>query len=223
MAELNAEVGGVRYLCKSDGTCVAESGVYATGIMTDLFFRNVFELGSGKYVLKGISVMAGRNMETVRIPKNVEKIDKRCFYECRSLCEITFESRSELREIGENAFYYSGLKSIQIPKNVEKIDECCFYGCESLCEVTFESLSELKEIGENAFACSGVKSIQIPRNVEWIHGNCFHRCSLCEVMFEGKPRMYGMFQNCAVSVLRVPVGMDLTGFDLPRSCRIEYF
>jgi hypothetical protein len=179
------EVDGVRYLCQNDGTCVAESTADTRGILRDLAFRNFVEIGGKKYLLKSITGMSERGMETVRIPKRVEKIDKKCFYHCDWLCEITFESRSELKEIGEMAFYLSGLRSIQIPKSVEKIDKECFYHCDSLCEIRFESPSELKEIGESAFSLSGLKSIQIPKNVRKIDKGCLYGCySLCEIRFE---------------------------------------
>jgi hypothetical protein len=93
-------------------------------------------------------------------------IGERCFHECKSLCEVTFESGSKLKEIGKGAFYMCGIKSIGIPSNVEVIGAKCFYHCESLCEVTFESGSKLKEIGGNAFSECRIKSIGIPSNVD---------------------------------------------------------
>jgi hypothetical protein len=38
------------------------------------------------------------------VPASVEVLGENCFYECRSLCSVTFESGSRLREVGEDAF-----------------------------------------------------------------------------------------------------------------------
>jgi hypothetical protein len=64
-------------------------------------------------------------LKSIQIPKNVGKIDEKCFFGCDSLCEIVFETPSELKEIGKLAFGNSGLKSIQIPKNVEERMRFC--------------------------------------------------------------------------------------------------
>jgi hypothetical protein len=83
-------------------------------------------------------------------------IGKGCFYWCKSLCEVTFEGGSKLKEIGESAFPSTAIKSIQLPTNVEVnhlvIGKGCFYWCKSLCDVTFEPGSRLKEVSENAFS-----------------------------------------------------------------------
>jgi hypothetical protein len=106
--------------------------------------------------------------ERVLIKRCVESISSQCFSSCQSLCEITFELGSKLKEIGRSAFHRSAIKSIRIPSNAEVIGEDCFSSCISLSEVTFESGSQLKEIGESAFPQCAIKSIRIPSNVEVI-------------------------------------------------------
>jgi hypothetical protein len=43
-------------------------------------------------------------IKSIRIPRNIEVIPEFCFSRCESLCEITFESSSKLKEIHKNAF-----------------------------------------------------------------------------------------------------------------------
>jgi hypothetical protein len=74
----------------------------------------------------------------IRIPSNVEMFGKYCFSECKSLCEVVFESNSKLREIDDLALSSSGIKTIRIPSNVEMFGKHCFSGCKSLYEVVFE-------------------------------------------------------------------------------------
>jgi hypothetical protein len=90
-------------------------------------------------------------------------IGEECFCECRSLCEITFESESRLRGIEKGAFSRSGVKRIQIPSSVGFIGKECFRGCRSLREVIFEG--EVKEIGSDAFENCQIDRIVIPRGV----------------------------------------------------------
>jgi hypothetical protein len=113
--------------------------------------------------LKEIGRKAFRNygLKSIRIPNNVDKFGGYCFYSCKSLSRVTFESGSELKKIGGNAFWNSGLKSIRIPNNVEKIGDFCFWCCESLNQVTFESGSRLKEIGNVTFNYRSLKCVRI--------------------------------------------------------------
>jgi hypothetical protein len=163
-------------------------------------------------------------VKKIQIPSSVEFIGNCCFYECKSLCEITFESRSKLQRIEEYAFYETGVKNVQIPSSVEFIGKKCFYGCNSLCEITFESRSKLQRIEESAFSVSGLKKIQIPSSVEFIDKLCFSFCSsLCEITFEGQVSVieYGAFSRCnALTYVKFPRGVNLN-YTFPKECRIE--
>ena len=76
-----------------------------------------------------------------------------------------------VKEIGEGAFYCSGLEKINL-ENVEKIGDYAFYECENLKEAT---LSSVKEIRKEAFRGSGLEKIN-PENVEKIGEGAFSRC-----------------------------------------------
>jgi hypothetical protein len=82
------------------------------------------------------------HVEPIRIPKSVERIGEHCFGKCSSLCEITFEAGSNLKEIANCAFMRCSIKSAAIPKSVERIGKYCFGGCRLLHEVAFESDSK---------------------------------------------------------------------------------
>jgi hypothetical protein len=146
---------------------VTVSGMNQRFVVKSDFLIDVKEKMAIRFVGEGITAL---------IDRSIESICNGCFYECESLCEVSFESGCQLKEIGDWAFHRSGLKSILIPKTVEKICDECFYECKSLCEIVFESPSELKEIGNRAFHRSGLKSILIPKNVEKICDACFYDC-----------------------------------------------
>jgi hypothetical protein len=71
-------------------------------------------------------------------PSSVDAIGKFCFWGCKSLCEVTFETGSKLERIEKQAFSWTRLKKMTIPSSVEVSGEDCFSSCGSLCEVTFE-------------------------------------------------------------------------------------
>jgi hypothetical protein len=102
------------------------------------------------------------------IPKNVEILGSKCFYCCKSLSSITFESNSRLTRIESEAFYGSSLQSILIPKNVEILGSKCFSLCQSLSSITFESNSRLTRIESEAFSSSSLQSIAMPSAIRFI-------------------------------------------------------
>jgi hypothetical protein len=140
-------------------------------------------------------------LESIVIPSCVIVLDKSCFYWCRSLESVTFESGSRLERIAERAFYRSGLKSILIPSSVVVLGKSRFCGCESIvipssvvvlgqesfrkCKslesVTFESGSRLERIEECVCFGSGLKSIAIPCSVTFIDGSAFGELSLASI------------------------------------------
>jgi hypothetical protein len=124
------------------------------------------------------------------IPNNVEILGWRCFFYCKSLSSITFESSSRLTRIESEAFYGSSLQSILIPSNVEILGSHCFSFCESLSSITFESNSHLTRIESCAFIFSSLQSILIPKSVEILGSCCFSYCkSLSSITFESNSRL----------------------------------
>jgi hypothetical protein len=76
---------------------------------------------------------------------------------------VTFESGSELSDIGAYAFGQSGLRCIVIPASVRVIGEYAFYVACSLTSVTFEEESQLREIGNGSFlGCPCQRGVKIP-------------------------------------------------------------
>jgi hypothetical protein len=150
------------------------------------------------------------------IPKSVEFLGNRCFYECKSLKEVIFEDGCNLKRIDECAFKRSGLKSIRIPKSVEFLGKECFSECQSLSEVIFEDGCTLKRIDEGAFSFSGLKSIRIPKSVEFLGKECFSECkSLTEVIFEDECNLKRIdasaFKFSGLKSIRIPKSVEFLG------------
>jgi hypothetical protein len=75
---------------------------------------------------------------------------------------VVFESESKLKQIGDYAFYDSGIKSIRIPNNVKNIGKDCFCGCKSLSKVTFEGSPSIEF---QAFCNCTLRCVNVARGV----------------------------------------------------------
>ena len=85
------------------------------------------------------------------IPTSVQSIGGYAFRECKNLQKVTFTEGSQLREIGEHAFSWTGLTEVQIPASVQSIGAYAFDECRNLQRVTIAEGSQLREIGRSAF------------------------------------------------------------------------
>jgi hypothetical protein len=148
--------------------------------------------------------------ELVRIGKDVKCIGESCFWNSRTIQEITFEKDSQLERIESRGFGFSSLRRIRIPRAVEWIGEKCFWRCLSLCEMDFEEDSRLRVIGEYAFADTALRCVSIPRSVKRIENHCF--CgneSLTEVVFEEGCRLeelgFCAFTGVGLEEISVPM------------------
>lgn len=93
--------------------------------------------------------------QPITIPKNIVEISDSTFF-ASSLCGITFEEGSKLREIGRLAFLGASFTEIPLPDG-------------------------LQEIGERAFeTCEDLKEITIPESVQTIGSRCFGMCTSLE-------------------------------------------
>jgi hypothetical protein len=93
---------------------------------------------------------------------DVEILGEGCFYECKSLRKVTFETGSSLKRIEKEAFSRSGITSIRIPASVEILCEHCFSCCSQLREVTFEEGSLLRRIEKGAFFSCPLRCLEAP-------------------------------------------------------------
>lgn len=149
-----------------------------------------YNRGSGRCVaipagvrVIGAYAFADSNLEKVRIPAGVERIEKGAF----SCCELdvvhlpesiryigaqAFENNRMLREISlkgvreieKRAFAGAGLWSLTIPASVRKIGDEAFDTMGSAEQLTIEE--GVEEIGEQAFACPERMRVVVPVSVK---------------------------------------------------------
>ena len=153
----------------------------------------------------------------ITIPNSIVSIGNEAFYNCSSLSSITIPENSQLKSIGEWAFYGCTFNSINIPTDVTNIgayafDGCkyltnivlpanmttieagVFYRCSRLSSVTIPENSQLTSIGGYAFyCCESLISIAIPNKVKSIENFAFNGClKLTDIYLNSNPQITAM-------------------------------
>lgn len=142
------------------------------------FNNSLTSIMDGAFEYAGASTPAGPYL-SITIPKSVEYLGSRSFASSH-FETVVFESGSILREIPNNCFEGSRIKSIKIPKSVTKIGHEAF--SRSLLEtVEFEDESLLNRISARAFfLCEALLNFEIPSSVKYIGNNAFYRTLFLE-------------------------------------------
>lgn len=138
------------------------------------------------------------------LPKNLETIGLRVFYECVNLQKVVLPEG--LKAIKDFAFgYCTSLSDVTLPSSLVELDACAFGGCTSLEKINipagltsvlatgnyaygpFEGCSALKTVtfGEGItripnwlfYKCSALETIEIPETVTVIDSHAFRRCT----------------------------------------------
>ena len=233
-----------------NGTCdvIPTSCFYLCSNLKSFNFSAIKKVGQYAFGESGL--------QEVCLPKNIEIIENEafsgcselhsvtwnckcnaipanCFYECVNLKVFDF---STIKEIGQYAFYKSGLQEVRLPKNIESILEgafyvcselqfvewnckCdvipadCFLGCSNLMQFDF---SGIKKIGGRAFYESGLQEVCLTGNTEVVSKKAFSCCKILRTVI----------WNCKCNVIPVECFVrcsNLTKFDFSSVKRIEAY
>ncbi len=153
-----------------------------------------------------------RQLKTLTLPSNLQKISSRFCYNCVSLEGISFPSASGIIE--DYAFYgCAKIPSVSIPRNVTRIGSYTFANCTGLTSVSIGLDSYLTMIDDHAFkSCSSLTSIRIPAGVTDIGTYAFNGCSSMTEMYfmSSTPPMLGSsyalpYQNANLKIY-IPAG-----------------
>ena len=107
------------------------------------------------------SAFSGTSIKSVVLPKSLEKIGDRAFYNLKSLADISIPEN--VTSIGNEAFYNTGLTSIDLPANLKTIGRYAFSGTK-LKKVVLPS--QVETIGNHAFSIESLESVHIPKSLK---------------------------------------------------------
>lgn len=135
------------------------------------------------------------SLEQVTFPEGTEKIPDGCFIGCSSLTE--FEYPESVTEIGEQAFFQSGLVSADIPDTVTVIGADAFNMCQKITSLTYPANIS---VDHGAFAnCSSLKELSFEEGVSELPQYCFKNCTaLTDIRLPDSIRLIdiGCFSGC---------------------------
>jgi len=135
-------------------------------------------------------------LEKIILPSQLTKIPIEFCSECVKLKNINFPST--LTEIGDSAFYGTGLEEVTLTGALQTLGDNVFDTCYDLKKVVFPN--SITNMGSNIFnncsflesaniptglievpygmfyGCYNLKNIEIPEGIETISGNAFYKC-----------------------------------------------
>lgn len=151
-------------------------------------------------------------IESIDMPDSVTSIGIEAFEACRQL--QTLKLSKNLSVIPKSSFSScSGLKTITIPESITSINDFAFYACTDAENVVFEGANpKLTTIGNSAFGClSKLATITIPASITSIEDYAFYKCPLLTsitFLSANPPSMNGndIFKDTPLQNVYVPQG-----------------
>ena len=120
-----------------------------------------------------------KELVAVKLPSNVEIIDKDAFMSCEKLADVNFTACTSLKTIGKNAFCWTGLTSVTLPSSVSSLGVGVFQQCFQLEKADLSACTGLTVIEGSMFSeCTALTSVKLPTSVTVINNEAFRACLL---------------------------------------------
>lgn len=167
---------------------------------------------------RGYTVKAGTAATgEVVIPSTINgapvvEIETRAFWENTAITAINLSKATNLKTIGDSAFYKTGITSLTIPGNVETVGRWIVEGCSSLSRIILEE--GVKNLSQSSFYGAAVKSIKIPSTITEIPAYCFEASAIESIeLHDGIASIGdGAFMSCSkLKALTIPGSVKSIG------------
>ena len=119
-----------------------------------------------------------KELVAVKLPSNVEIIDKDAFMSCEKLADVNFTACTSLKTIGVNAFCWTGLTSVTLPSSVSSLGVGAFAQCFQLKNADLSACTGLTVIEGSMFSeCKALTLVKLPTSVTVINNKAFAFCT----------------------------------------------
>ena len=127
---------------------------------------------AGQKGCAGYGAFQDSGLETIKLPRTLQKIGCRTFEGCSSLKSVRFPPN--LVAIGDLAFYGSGIVAFEAPTRLTSIGNSAFRNCNELADVKLNA--RLQTIGDSCFSSTAIREITIPQSVSAVGKYAFTCC-----------------------------------------------
>lgn len=136
-------------------------------------------ISEGVESIEGRGVLSNSKLKTVSLPSSLIEIGDSAFYYLSNLKSVIFPNGSNLKTIGEFAFWECGLESFDMPSSVVAIGQRAFYANKKLSSIIIPE--NVTVIQSNTFAsCSSLTTVVLNENITRIEQAAFYQCSSLE-------------------------------------------
>lgn len=161
----------VRLIGVGDNATVGKQAFYGVRNLKDVYVENISEFGD--YAFGDSSTSTASSITSVTIGSGISSLGKYMFYCISSLKTVTFET-DEVTDIGDYAFYKTGLNSVVLPSGVQSLGKYAFAMCKSLSELVLNE--GLLSVGDFAFYGSTMDEVIIPSTLATVGSGIFYSC-----------------------------------------------
>lgn len=162
----------VRLIGVGDNATVGKQAFYGVRNLKDVYIENISVFGD--YAFGDSSTSTSSSITSVTIGSGISSLGKYMFYCISGLKTVTFET-DEVTDIGDYAFYKTGLNSVVLPSGVQSLGKYAFAMCKSLSELVLNE--GLQSIGDFAFYGSVIGKITLPSTLTTVGTGIFYSCS----------------------------------------------
>ena len=162
-----------------------------------------------KAVCEGAPFSNCTNLETVDLPEGITELPAHLFDFCTSPVTESFVIPATVKNIGENCFANSNLKSIVIPATVEFVGSRAFNDCDLLTSAVVESAAT--NLGDYVFGgCEQLTEFTFPEGTTNVPTGILYGTTIAEVNLPATVTTigYGAFSSCkALKSINLPEGL----------------
>ena len=207
--------------CNAELQCIKNS--YADTRLSDLGISHTtlyFDETSDFIVKDSILLNYVGNNEIVIIPEFIVEIAPYAFCNNKTVREVVFNSN--IKKIGEFAFYSSSLEKIKLPDDILVIGESAFEKTLYLKNIIIPA--SIKKLSIKTFAESGVKHVILNEGLEEIDEGCFYNCknlnkiNLPKSLYSINARAFANDKELSIKIPKNVIFIERSAF---KNCQIE--
>lgn len=194
-------------------------------------FITSVEVGEGVTSIGDCAFYEFSALESVSLPKTLERVGRGAFMGCSILKEITLPNK--VTKIDEYAFQDSGLTKVTLPASLKEMSDSAFGGCKMMESISIAASNALYKIqdgvlfskdGKKLLYCPAKKftgTYTIPSGVSEIGNMAFSNSQMSNVVIPQSVKNIGnsAFRQSGITSLVIPASVTSVGDSICYECK----